>query len=631
VTQVELAVPRAARYRRLTNALEFRVLGPLQVASNGSSLTLGGTKQRAVLALLLLNANEVVPLDRLIDELWAGSPPNSAANIVQGYVSHLRKQLEPGRGRGEHELLVSRPPGYMLRIGREQLDAERFGRLAGEGRRLLEEGDAGAAGERLREALALWRGRALADLAYEPFARMDVERLEELRLAALEDRIEADLALGRHAGLVGELRELVAAHPLRERLRAQLMTALYRAGRQAEALEVFRDARSSLDEELGIEPGPALRELERAILRQDPALGAPAAPPLEAPRLRRRWLALPAAALAAGAITGVLATRGGSGSTPAVTIYPHSVAVVDPVRNRLVGDILVGAYPTALAADDRFVYVSNSGDATISRIDPETRKVFDTGALSRAIDLVARDGHLWAADGGAPGHTPIPPGTVAHLDLGSAAIRTVRVGPSIDGDEQQTTLATNAGGYPIWVGNADSRTVSQLDPSLDRIVRRVHGVAAGGLAAVGNAAGDVVWASEPTRDAVVRIDGNSRRIVRRIRVPGRPTRLAADDAAVWVVLRAGRAVVRLDARTGKRVARIPLPISPRRILLAPGAVWVTGARRTNYGNFRSAGGMIVRIDPETNRVVAEIPLGDVAADGLVLSRGLLWVAVPPYA
>jgi DNA-binding SARP family transcriptional activator/sugar lactone lactonase YvrE len=596
-------------------------------------LPLGGAKQRAVLALLVLHANELVSLDRLIDELWGESPPDSAANLVQGYVSRLRKELEPGRGRGEHELLVSRSPGYVLRLTPEQLDSERFARLSTEGRRLLNDGDADAAAGRLREALALWRGPPLADLAYESFARADVERLEELRLAALEDRIAADLALDRHAELVGELRELVAEHPLRERLRAQLMVALYRSGRQAEALDVFRDAHRTLREELGIEPGPALRELEREILQQDPALGAQEAPPLKSKaRSRRPWLAIAATLAAAGAAAGVLATRGGSGSPPPVTVYPHSVAVIDPAKNRLVDDVIVGAYPIALTADARFVYVSNSGDATLSRIDTKTRKVFDTGALSRATDLIAMNDHLWTANGGAPGHVAIPPGTVTDWEFGSAAMRTIRVGPNVAGDEQQTTLASD-GDFALWAGNADSETVREIDPSLDRTVRTIYGVAPGGLAAVGNAtAGDTVWASEPSKDRVVEIDGNSGRILSRIHVSGRPTRLAADEDDVWVLTRGTRhAVTRISARTGKTVASIPLPVAPNRVLLAQGAVWVSGARRTDYRRAQSSGGMVVRIDPKTNRIDALIALGDVGADGLVLARGLLWVGISPYA
>jgi DNA-binding SARP family transcriptional activator/DNA-binding beta-propeller fold protein YncE len=626
-----VAVRRTERYGRRTNALEFRVLGPLQVASNGSFLSLGGAKQRVVLALLLLNANKVVSIDRIIDELWNGSPPDSAANIVHGYVSHLRKELEPGRQRGEHELLVSRPPGYLLRVGEDELDAERFSRLAADGRRLLAHGDVSAASTSLRGALALWRGPALADLAYDDFARLDVDRLEELRLAALEDRIDADLALGREAALVPELRELTAAHPLRERMRAQLMAALYRSGRQAEALEVFRDTRRVLDEELGIEPGPALRELERAILQHDPALGAPPPPPLRAvPRVRRRWLLLAGAVAVATAATGVAATLGGSNTPPTVTVYPHSVAVIDPGRNRVVDDILVGGYPTAVTADSSFVYVANAGDATVSRIDPKTRKVFDTGALSRATDLAARDGHLWAANGGVPGHVAIPPGTISDLDFGSGAIRTLRVGPSLNGDEEQTTLAIDPDGFPLWVGNENSATVTEVDPSFDRILRTMHGIAPGGLAPVSANGTDVVWASDPGHDLVLRIDGDAGTVTARIHVPGAPTRLAADGRTVWAVSAASRTVTRIDASSGNPVATIRLPIRPKRIVTAGGAVWVSGYRWSNH-HTASKGGLVLRIDPSSNRIVARIPVGDVAADGMVFSRGLLWVAIAPSA
>jgi DNA-binding SARP family transcriptional activator/DNA-binding beta-propeller fold protein YncE len=627
-----LALSPAARYRRLTNELDFRVLGPLQVATNGSSLPLGGAKQRAVLALLLLHANEVVSSDRLIDELWAGSPPESAANIIHGYVSHLRKTLEPGRSRGEHELLVSRPPGYMLRARPEQIDAERFATLTGEARQLLDDGEADAAADRLRAALALWRGSPLADLTYESFARPDIERLEEARVAALEDRIDADLALGRDGDLVGELRKLVGKHPLRERLRGQLMVALYRSGRQADALSAYREGRRVLTEELGIEPGPALRDLERAILHHDAALGAPTMVPSASTRKHRRRWALLAAALAAatGAVAALVAiSAGGSSSPQPVIVYPHSVAAIDPATDTVVDDILVGGYPTAIAADSRYLYVANSGDATVSRILPTTRKVFDTFALSRAIDLVADHGHLWAADGGVPGHTPIPPGTILDYEFGSAATRTLRVGPSRVGNEEQTTLATDGRGGPIWVGNQNSKTLEEIDPSLDNIVTTIRGIAPGGLVAIGNGSiGDTVWASDPSRDLVLRIDGNTGRVVRRIHVAGRPTRLAADNRAVWVIT--DHALRRIDARTTKRSARIALPITAKRVLLANDSVWVTGYRWSNHVN-RSRGGMVIRIDPTTSRIVATLPIGDLAVDGITSDRGLIWIAVPPSA
>jgi DNA-binding SARP family transcriptional activator len=630
-----------SRYGRSTNGLDFRVLGPLQVAANGTLLPLGGAKQRAVLALLLLHANEVVSIDRLIDEVWGDSPPDSAANMLQGYVSHLRKTLEPGRSRGEHELLLSRAPGYVLRIRPDQVDAQRFVRLTSEGRRLLDEGDATAAAGSFREALNLWRGPALDDLVYEPFARADAERLDELRLAAIEDRIDADLALGRHDVLVPELRELVARHPVRERLRAQLMAALYRSGRQAEALDVYRDARRALNEELGIEPGPALKELEQAILRQDPALGTPARPPAPiVSTVRRRWPVLAAAAGVAGAALASVFAFGPSSRANAVVVKPNSVAVIDPKKDELVDDVHVGAYPGPLASDESYVFVCNIGEATLSRIIPTTRKVFDTGSLSRAIDLVAVNKHVWAANGGVSGHTPFPPGTIVDYDLLSAEARTFPLGPPVEGNESQTTIAADDLGAEIWAGNQESETVTQLEPAT---MLKVHGVAPGGLAVVGGGlAGDTVWASDPTRNLVARIDGDSARVIRRIRVPGQPIRLAADAKAVWVTT-LGRgdpaaqwsptrgttpALWRIDPRTNEIAARIPLPLTPVRIALGAGSVWVTAERVLSSAG-PTVDATVFRIDPATNRIVARIPLHTRAVDGIIVSHGLVWAAVPP--
>jgi DNA-binding SARP family transcriptional activator/DNA-binding beta-propeller fold protein YncE len=629
------------RYRRFTNGLDFRVLGPLQVAVNGTLLPLGGAKQRAVLALLLLHANEVVSIDRLIDEVWGDSPPESAGNMLQGYVSHLRKTLEPGRRRGQYELLVSRSPGYVLHIRPEQVDAERFVRLTSEGRRLLDEGDATAAAGCFREALKLWRGPALDDLVYERFARADAERLEELRLAAIEDRIDADLALGRHDVLVPELRELVASHPLRERLRAQLMAALYLAGRQADALDVYRDARRALDEELGIEPGPALKRLEQAILRQDPELGTPARPPAPiVSTVRRRWPLLAAAAVLAGGALASVFAFGPSNRAKAVVVKPNSVAVIDPTKNKLLDDVHVGAYPGPLASDESYVFVCNIGEATLSRIIPGTRKVLDTGGFSRAIDLAAVNKHVWAANGGVLGHTPFPPGTIIDYDLVSAEVRTMPLGPPVDGNESGTTIAADEDGSQIWAGNQFSETVTQVEPAT---MSKIHGVVPGGLAVVRRTgASDTVWASDPTRNIVARIDGDSRRIVRRIPVSGQPIRLAADAKAVWVTT-LGRgdpavewaptrgttpAVWRIDPRTNKIASRIPLPLTPIRVALGLGSVWVT-AERVLSSTGRTVDASVFRIDPATNRIVARIPLNTRAVDGIIVSHGLVWTAVPP--
>jgi DNA-binding SARP family transcriptional activator len=247
--------------------MDYRILGPLQALDGERHLALGGVRQRAVLALLLLHRNEAVSRDLLVDELWGEQPPPTAAKVLQNCISALRKELPGGV-----ETLRTVGGAYELRVSPGELDRDRFERLLAEGRAALAAGDSAEAADILGGALALWHGSPLADFAYEPFAQDEITRLEELHVAALEERIDAELALGRHVELVPELEALVTRHPLRERLRGQLMLALYRSGRQAEALEAYRAARRALLAELGIEPGRALHELERMILEHDPSL-----------------------------------------------------------------------------------------------------------------------------------------------------------------------------------------------------------------------------------------------------------------------------------------------------------------------------------------------------------------------
>ncbi len=251
--------------------IEFRILGPVEVIDREKTLALGGQKQRAVLAALLIEAGRVVSTDYLVDALWGEHPPKTAATSLQNFVSQLRKALGP-------EVLVTKAPGYQLRLEPGQLDLDRF-------MELVEEARAAGGDERstkLRRALALWRGAPYADFTFESFAQPEIARLGELRLSVLEERIDADLEAGHHAELVAELEPLVAEYPLRERLRALLMLALYRSGRQAEALQAYQDARSALVDELGIEPSPALSQLHGSILRQDAGLEpAGPAPPSE--------------------------------------------------------------------------------------------------------------------------------------------------------------------------------------------------------------------------------------------------------------------------------------------------------------------------------------------------------------
>jgi DNA-binding SARP family transcriptional activator len=241
--------------------LEFRILGPLEVSDETGHVALGGPKQRALLAILVLEAGRVVPTDRLIDLLWGEEAPKSATASLQNAVGRLRRALGT-------DVLETRAPGYVLSVGQDQIDARRFERTLVDVRRL----PADERRRRLSDALELWRGPALAEFAFDDFALAEIRRLEELRLVAREERIDADLELGRHADVIGELEGLVRDHPLRETFPKQLMLGLYRAGRQAEALEVYQDARARFIDELGIEPGPELKRLQSEILRHEAGL-----------------------------------------------------------------------------------------------------------------------------------------------------------------------------------------------------------------------------------------------------------------------------------------------------------------------------------------------------------------------
>ncbi len=254
--------------------MEFRILGPLEVVDDGHILAMPAGHQRMLLALLIVNANRVLAPDRIADEVWGDSLPVSGTKALAFHVSRLRDALSPGRRPGDGGgCLQTEAGGYVLRVAPEAIDAVRFERLAREGHARLSEDPAGARAT-LIEALGLWRGDALGDVAYAEFAQAEIRRLEEMRLGALEDRLEAELALGGHLAAIGELESLLEANPLRERLRGLLMLALYRSGRQAEALRVAGSGRRLLSEELGIDPSPDLVRLEAQILAQDPALDA---------------------------------------------------------------------------------------------------------------------------------------------------------------------------------------------------------------------------------------------------------------------------------------------------------------------------------------------------------------------
>jgi YVTN family beta-propeller protein len=576
---------------------EFRVLGPFEVAERGQPLDVGVGKQRALLALLVLSAGEVVSTDRLIDALWGDRPPASALNSVRVYVSHLRRALGNGR-------LLTRGHGYSLTLEPEQVDLGRFERLLAEGRQALAGGDAGRAVELLGAALALWRGPALLDFASEPFAQSEIGRLEELRLAALEERIEADLALGHHAELVPELEALVRSNPLRERLRAQLMLALYRSGRQAEALEAYRQARVTLVGELGLEPGRRLQELERAILSQDPRLDPPARPAAPLRRARRRGgllIAIGSGLFLAAAIAVVVIELTGGGSPGLGSAAENAVALIKADTNRLVADVPVGNGPTSLAAADDAVWVTNAQDGSVARIDPETTSVVEHIPVgSQPSGIGVGGGAVWVASS--------LDGTVMRIDSKTnAVVQTER--------DIVTPTAVAAGFGSMWVTSADERSVKRIDAVSGHVIETIPTGAVGRGIAVG---AGTVWVTDESSGRVVRIDPASGNVVRTVNVGNGPTGIAFGAGSVWVANSLDGTVSRIDPATNTVTAMVSVGEGPGGIAAASDAVWVSVELSQS----------IVRIDPAEDRVVERIPVGN-RPKGLAVSGNRVWFAVQP--
>jgi YVTN family beta-propeller protein len=579
--------------------LEFRILGPVEVVDGDRSVALGAPKQRAVLALLLLHRGEVVLRDRVIDELWGEQVPASAAKSVQVYVSNLRKALGDG-------LVVTRGGGYVLETGPVQVDCDRFESLVGEGRAALERGNPREARARLAEALALWRGPALQDFSYEPFAHSEIARLEEARLAALEDRIEADLALGRHAALVSELEALVLEHPLRERLYGQLMLALYRSGRQADALERYQQARRKLIDELGIEPGPALKDLEQAILAQDPSLAGPkrAAP---APARRARpggpLIAAGGAVLLAAIVLLALALTGG---TSRLQVAPNSIAAIDPRSNSVVGAVAVGTTPGAITFGSGSLWVANQDDLTVSRVNPRTLSVQPPIRIGDPpTGIAAGAGQIWV---GASDLNPLSTTvSVSRIDPQfNDAVPVVRPSNVIGGGPE----AVAAQGDQVWAAPSTG-LLTRLDGSTGRVVARVDPNASPTAIAIGDGA---VWVTDNQADSVTRVDTTG--LPTAIAVGNGPAGIAVGERGVWVADSLDNALVRIDPTTRAVTTTIAVGQSPVGVAIGAGSVWVAN----------SGDGTVSRIDPSANKVIARIPVGG-SPQALTVADGRVWVTV----
>jgi len=596
--------------------VEYRVLGPFEVRRGDEPVRLPTGNERALLAMLLLHANEPVSSDRLIDALWGESPPPSAAKMVQIYISRLRQRLDPEPASDADDggaVLVTHAGGYQLRVVPGTSDLDEFGQLRREGTRALASGHHARALAKLSQALALWRGPALADFSFAAFAQQEIARLDDLRLATLEDRIEAELALGRHADLVGELKALVAANPLRERLRGQLILALYRAGQQADALAEYRETRRMLVGELGIEPGAELQELERAILRHDPALdqGAPIAPPATdgdgatyvvergRSRARRRARLIAAATVPLGIVALVLAIRAVTSSSEAgaVQVAANGVGVIDD--GKLVAAGTLPASPTDIAVGAGSVWVTSADGHTVSRVDPDSGRVQQTIRVgSGASGVAADDRAVWVANS--------LDGTVSRIDPRTdTVVQTIAVGSA----PVAIALARGA----AWVASKDEQTLSRLDARTGFLTARVA-VGAGPRAVAVGAGG--VWVADEVRGVVFRVDPARKTVVETISVGNGPTDIAIGAGAVWVANNLDGTVSRIDPRRASVTATIAVGDGPRGIVVVGDGVWVSN----------EFDGMLTLIDQRTNAVTRSVLIGQ-RPQGLAAVSARLFVAV----
>jgi DNA-binding SARP family transcriptional activator/streptogramin lyase len=585
--------------------LRFRILGPLEVRDEHETLRLGSAKQRALLGVLLLHVNETVSTAHLADELWGDHPPATAEKLVQGYVHALRRQLG-------QDVIETRPPGYRIRAERDDLDLLEFEALVEEAR----DADAPQALELRRRALALWRGAALADVELEGPDRHVLARLGERRLTTQIELVEAGLELGRHAQLVGELEKLAAEHAYQERIAVLLMLALYRSGRQADALEAYRAIRRRLDDDLGLEPGQELRDLEAAILRQDPSLSPklppeePAAAPPEEPSLpsaprHRRLVAAALALLAALAAAVLLAVVLGR-DAEAVQVPANSVALVDPDDNRVI-DVVQGLIrPGPIAAGADAVWVGNLDDRALVRIDPQTRRIVKTIPLSATPDGLAVDeSAVWVAHGRLGRLTRVDPRFDSIVETIPVAERAISF---TDG-----SVAVRAGA--VWAALGDS-TLARIDA---RSNRTTGSTPAGlGPAAVVTGYGSV-WVSLSGESLVRRYSAvtfEEGALVERS-VGRSPTAMAAGEGAVWVACTDDDFVTRIDPGLGGS-SSLPIGVgdAPSAVAVGVGAVWVA-----NTGD-----GTLARIDPEKNEVVEKVDIGNAPA-GIAVAGGLVWVTV----
>ena len=545
----------------MENAVTFALLGPLAATVDGVPVDVGGPRQRLLLAVLLDRRNTVVPRPRLIAALWDDEPPDSAEAALHNAVSQLRRTLEPARASGEPpRVLETHAGGYLLRVAEGSVDADVVRGLRAEAAQAAEAGRTAGAADALERALGQWRGETLGDLS-APAARAIATEFDELRVDIQEDLADLQLALGRHRDVATRLGPLVHAHPLRARLREQLMLALYRAGRPQEALAAYRDGYREFAA-LGLEPDPGLRQLERAIIAQDPALDGPApARHLRLPHRRRLSIALAVGAIVVAVAAAVALTRDRGGAS-AATASQDRVLGIDVGSGKVVAAHAVGRTPTSVAADGSAVWVLNADDATITRIDPDKGGAETFGAGGVPTDLAAGAGAVWVANGrrqeaqfvGAVADqvSRVDPATHA-LTVTSALPRRRKLTSNVVLGHLAVTPDA------VWAIAPDYRVIG-LDPATARVTTEVDDVLATAIAA-----GDAgVWAIEAD-GALARIDAAAGAARPRVRLPGaQPDSIAVGAGAVWATDPVTGYLWRVDPAGGGQALRSTVAEARRR-------------------------------------------------------------------
>jgi DNA-binding SARP family transcriptional activator len=556
--------------------VDFRILGPLEVITDSGPLVIAGSNTRAVLAELLLNADRPVPPEALIETVWGVNPPDSAPAMLRNAIAQLRRQLG--------DSIETTPSGYRLRLGSDTLDVRSFADLVETGREARRSGDAARAAAAFGRAIKLWRGRALADVGRNGEFDRHSSSLEDARRSAILDRIDAELELGANeSGIVDELQQVIADDPYNERPRAQLMTALYRLGRQADALAAYQDARRTLATDLGLEPGEQLHELERQVLQHDTRLDAPRRQGMR----RRRWRSLVlglilAAALTAGAI--VVATHGAS--TRVQSVPASSVAALNSRSGRLVSATRLGGMPTAVAADSSGSWAA-TGNRAVTRVSNGGQILQTYGVGFAPVDLAVYRQTVWLASrGDLRKVTRLQAGELTTYVLG---YRNAQAGQG----GRELHVAADHGG--AWVGDGNNG-IYRLDGVAGRLVAIAPdglGSQRGGDLVIG---GRSVWISDASHDGVVtRLDPATGGELASITLATQSQSngpATFGDNALWTISRGETTVWRIDAEANSITKTVELKSGTVGLAFADGALWaVNEADRT-----------LVRVDPKHGRV-----------------------------